>query len=288
MISPNSGHKIPDLEQDAESSESDVLNLKSPFRILFFGDVVGRPGRSAVRIILPSLKDEFKPDLILANGENLAGGLGLTRETADDLFSYGIDFLTTGNHVWDKRTAIDYINSEERIIRPANYPEGAPGRGYKILDGMPVGIFNLSGRIFMEALDNPFTVAKNIVNILKDKCKVILLDFHAEATSEKIAMGWYLDGKVSAVIGTHTHVQTADEIILPEGSAYITDVGMTGPAVSVIGTKKDLIIQKFLTQMPVRFDVAKGKVRVCAVIIDIDTKTSKAISIQRLQRIVER
>ena len=263
----------------------------SDFRVLFIGDVIGRPGRSAIGSILPELKKQLDPLLVIANGENLAGGLGITQETADELFSYGVDILTTGNHVWDRKEFLKYIDSDRRILRPANYPQGAPGNGYIVVeleDNTPVAIFNLSGRVFMAQLDDPFAIARDIVPKLRDAANIVILDFHAEATSEKIAMGWYLDGQVSAVIGTHTHVQTADETILPNGTAYITDVGMTGPVNSIIGTKKDLVIQKFLTQMPVRFEVAKGDVMICAVIVDVDPVTGSSTSIKRLQRIVKR
>ena len=279
------------------SSESSVLSPESFFRLFFIGDVIGRPGRVAVGITLPELKKQYQPQLVIANGENLAGGLGITRETAEELFSYGVDILTTGNHVWDKKEFLEYIDLDDRILRPANYPEGVPGKGHVVLDakresGDPVqyrvAVFNLSGRIFMDPLDDPFVAAKSIIPKLREEANVIILDFHAEATSEKIAMGWYLDGEVSAVIGTHTHVQTADETILPEHTAYITDVGMTGPINSVIGVKKDLIIQRFLTQMPTRFDVAKGDVIVAGVIVDIDPVTGRAMSIERLRKIVKR
>ncbi len=276
--------------------KSETSNLGSRFRILFIGDVIGRSGRAAVRSILPELKEQLGarvsvPLLVIANGENLAGGLGITQETADELCSYGVDILTTGNHVWDKKEFLNDIDLDERILRPANYPQGAPGRGYMVIEsenGIPVAILNLSGRIFMDPLDNPFAAARDIVPKLREKADIIILDFHAEATSEKVAMGWFLDGQVSAVLGTHTHVQTADERILPNHTAYITDVGMTGPINSVIGVKKDLVVRKFLTQMPVKFDVAKGDVMVCAVIIDVDRATGRAISIERLQRIVKR
>jgi len=266
------------------------------FRILFIGDVIGRPGRFAISSILPKLREQLGargrvPLLIIANGENLAGGSGITEETATELFSDGVDLLTTGNHVWDRKEILNYISSDERILRPANYPQTAPGRGYVVFESeenIPVAILNLSGRVFMEPLDNPFTTAKNIIPELRKEANIIVLDFHAEATSEKIAMGWYLDGQVSAVIGTHTHVQTADETILPNHTAYITDVGMTGPINSVIGVKKEMVIRKFLTQMPVRFEVAKGDVMLSAVVIDVDSATGKATSIERLQRIVKR
>ena len=261
------------------------------FKILFIGDVIGRPGRCAVRDVLPELKAEHQYQLVIANGENLAGGLGLTRETADELFSYGVDLLTTGNHIWDKKESLSYIDSDERVLRPANYPQGVPGRGYAVVEfseNIPVAVINLSGRIFMDPLDDPFAGAKDIIGKLREEARIIVLDFHAEATSEKITMGWHLDGQVSAVIGTHTHVQTADETVLPNGTAYITDVGMTGPVDSIIGMRKDQIIRKFLKQMPVRFEVAKGRVLVCAVVVGVDPTTGKATSIERIQRIVKR
>ena len=278
-------------EQEGLNSDPGILGLVSPIRILFIGDVVGRPGRAAIRIILPELIEQYKPHLIIANGENLAGGLGITPETADELFSSGVDILTTGNHVWDKKEILGYIDLDDRILRPANYPPSAPGRGYTIVrtsDDIPVAVVNLSGRVFMDPLDDPFAKVKSIVQEVRRETKIILLDFHAEATSEKMAMGWYLDGQVSAVVGTHTHVQTADERILLQHTAYITDVGMTGPIISVIGTEKELVLRKFLTQMPVRFEVAKGDVEVCAVIIDISSVTGEALSIQRLQKVVRR
>ena len=295
----DTGHKTQDARQEEGNSDlkSSVLGLESSFRVLFIGDIIGRPGRVAVGITLPELKKQYKPQLVIANGENLAGGLGITRETAEEVFSYGVDILTTGNHVWDRKEILEYIDLDNRILRPANYPEGVPGKGHIVLDAKResgtsaqhrVAIFNLSGRIFMDPLDDPFVAAKDIIPELREETNIIILDFHAEATSEKIAMGWYLDGEVSAVIGTHTHVQTADETILPNHTAYITDVGMTGPIDSVIGVKKELIIQKFLTQMPAKFDVAKGDVILAGVIVDIDPVTGRAISIERLRKIVKR
>ncbi len=264
-----------------------------PFlRIIFIGDIIGSPGRSAVKKALPEIKQWYNPNLIIANGENLAGGLGITPETANEVIDSGVDLLTTGNHIWDKKEIIDYIDSDERILRPANYPKGTPGKGFTIIQRtvfqqeIPIAIFNLSGRVFMEPLDNPFAVSYELLPLLQEKSRIIILDFHAEATSEKLAMGRYLDGKVSAVIGTHTHVQTADEVIFPGGTAYITDVGMTGPIDSIIGTKKDLVIKKFITQMPVKFDVPGGDVLFCAVIVDIDTNTGHAVNIERISKVV--
>jgi len=257
--------------------------MKSFFKLLFIGDIIGNPGRSAIGKILPELKDKYS--LVIANGENLAGGLGITPETAMEVFSYGVDLITTGNHVWDKKEILDYIDTDPRILRPANYPEQTPGKGFItiVANGIPVSVLNLSGCVFMDCLDNPFHVAKKIVPLLQEQAKIIIVDVHAEATSEKIAIGRYLDGQVSAIIGTHTHVQTADETIFPEGTAYITDAGMTGPIDSIIGTKKEMVIQKFLTRMPVRFEVPKGDVMVSAVSIDIDPVSGKSISIERLQ-----
>jgi 2',3'-cyclic-nucleotide 2'-phosphodiesterase len=262
------------------------------FRILFIGDVIGQPGRLAIANILPRLKEQYQTNIIIANGENLAGGLGITPETAGELLLCGVDIITTGNHVWDKKEILNYIGMDNRIIRPANYPQGVPGMGYTFhkvslpQEEITVAILNLSGCVFMQPLDNPFRVATNIIPLLRERTNVIIIDFHAEATSEKIAFGRYLDGQVSAIIGTHTHVQTADETIFPNGTAYITDVGMTGPIDSVIGTKTELVIHKFLTQMPVKFEVPKGDVVVSAVVIDIDLITGKSKSIKRIQEIV--
>ena len=257
-------------------------------RVLFIGDVIGHPGRVAVINTLPELKEQYRPQLVIANGENLAGGLGLTPETAKELFACGVNLITTGNHVWDRKEILDYIDLDARILRPANYPQGTLGRGYAVLEyDPPIIAINLSGCVFMEPLDNPFVAARDIVSNLRGRSPVIILDFHAEATSEKVAMGQYLDGLVSAVIGTHTHVQTADETILSNGTAYITDVGMTGPIDSVIGMKKELVIRKFLTRMPTRFEVPGGDVMFSSVIFDVDPSTGKATSIERLQRIVK-
>lgn len=264
-----------------------------PFlRILFIGDIIGSPGRSAVKKALPEMKQQYNPNFIIANGENLAGGLGITPDTAKEILNLGVDLLTTGNHIWDKKEIIEYIDSDERILRPANYPKGTPGKGFTIIkraffqQEILIAVINLSGRVFMESLDNPFIISHEILPLIQEETKIIILDFHAEATSEKIAMGRYLDGKVSAVLCTHTHVQTADETIFPGGTAYITDVGMTGPIDSVIGIKKDLVIKKFLTQMPVRFDVPNGDVLLCAVIVDIDTISGHAVNIERISIVI--
>jgi len=255
-------------------------------RILFIGDIVGRPGRSCVKTLLPKLTSNFKPTYIIANGENAAGGFGLNEKSADELFTAGIHLLTSGNHVWDKRDILKLLPKEERIIRPVNYPPGVPGSGSYILSapGKPkIGVINAMGRVFMPQTDCPFRKVDEELANLKQHTNCILIDFHAEATSEKIAFGYYFDGKVSAVIGTHTHVQTADEALLPRGTAYISDVGMTGPSHSVIGVDVNIVIEKFLTQMPKRFETAKGSSLLCGIIVDIDEKSGKATAVQRLR-----
>ncbi len=258
-------------------------------RILMIGDIVGQPGRTAVKAMLDKIKINYRVDFTVANGENAAGGIGITEAIYRDLMALGIDVLTMGNHVWDKKEVMDFIDREDRILRPANYPGNPPGRGiglFQVKDFGLIGIANISGRVFMNDLDCPFKTADSCIDELKKDTEAILVDFHAEATSEKVAMGWYLDGKVSAVIGTHTHVQTADERVLPEGTAYITDVGMTGPINSVIGVDKDLVIQKFLTQMPTRFSVAGGPMVLSAVVIELDIVSGQATSIERIYEIL--
>ncbi len=254
-------------------------------KVLLIGDVIGQPGREICEAILPRLKAKYGVDLTIANGENAAGGIGITEPVARELFALGIDVLTMGNHVWDKREIFDFIDREPRIVRPLNYPGHPPGQG-SLLYSRPnlgkVGIISLSGRVFMGDLDCPFRSAQAEIRRLREQTPVIIVDFHAEATSEKVAMGWYLDGTVSAVVGTHTHVQTADERILPGGTAYITDLGMTGPMDSVIGVKKELVIEKFLTQMPTRFTVAKGDMVFSAVVVEIDQLTGQAGRIERI------
>ncbi|MHB1457345.1 MAG: TIGR00282 family metallophosphoesterase [Armatimonadota bacterium] len=255
-------------------------------RILFIGDIVGQSGRLAIAQILPKLKEELSPVFIIANGENAAGGLGITKDIALDLIHYGVDVITLGNHAWAKKESYTYIDTESRILRPANYPDGAPGRGsaiYPTATGESIGVISLCGRIFMDPLDNPFKTADKITESMKPDTNVILIDFHGEATSEKCAFGLYIDGRVSAVVGTHTHIQTADEKVLPQGTAYITDVGMTGPINSVIGVKTDIIISKFLSQMPAKHEIAEGDSLFCAVVIDVDSSTGKAVGIRRLQ-----
>lgn len=254
--------------------------------ILFIGDIVGKPGRRALREKLPSLIDRWQIDFIIANVENAAGGFGITESVAEEIFTLGINVLTSGNHIWDKKESIPFISRERRLLRPANYPANVPGRGSIITEtptGEKVGVLNLAGRVFMNTLDCPFMTAERELPQLKEEASVIIIDFHAEATSEKSAFGWFMDGKVSAVIGTHTHVQTADEKILPGGTAYITDVGMTGPVNSIIGVKKELIITKFITQVPVRFETAKGASMVSGVFLSIQAAEGKAIAIERIQ-----
>lgn len=255
-------------------------------KVLFIGDIVGKPGRTAVKAILPGLVDKCKIDFVIANGENIAGGFGLTEPLVVDLFRTGVDVITTGNHVWDKKDFIPYISKDNRVLRPLNYPPGVPGSGSLVLtlpNGIKAGVLNLSGRVFMSGMDCPFRRGNAEIERLSAETKIIIIDFHAEATSEKIAFGYYVDGKVSAVVGTHTHVQTADEKIMPNGTAYITDVGMTGPSDSVIGMDVGQIIQRFLTSMPAKFETAQGPVSLSAVIIDINNETGSATGIQRLQ-----
>ncbi|MDD5132767.1 MAG: TIGR00282 family metallophosphoesterase [bacterium] len=254
-------------------------------KVLFIADIIGQSGREAVARILPELKLKEQVDLVIANGENAAHGMGLTPSIARDLFHLGVDVLTMGNHTWDKKEILDIID-DEPIVRPANYAPGVPGRGAILAStatGVKVGILNLIGRVFMPPNDCPFRAADKVIAELKKETPVIIVDIHAEATSEKVAMGWYLDGKVSAVIGTHTHVQTADDKILPGGTAYLTDVGMTGPFDSVIGIKKEIILQRFLMQMPIRFEVSDKDIWFNGALIEIDEKSGKAIQIQRLQ-----
>lgn len=254
-------------------------------KILFIGDIVGSPGRMAVRELLPALMAKKKIDFVIANCENVAAGFGVTKSVVDELFRYHIDVLTSGNHIWNKKEVLDFIGDYKNLLRPANYPSVSPGSGVIVVtakNGEHIGIMNLAGRVFMHPSDCPFTTAKQKIAELKEKTKVIVVDIHAEATSEKRALGWYLDGEVSAVLGTHTHVQTADEEILPQGTAYISDAGMTGPFDSVIGVKKETVIERFLTQMPNKFDLARDDIRMQGVIIDIDTESGKAKTIERV------
>src|SRR6195256_2758478 len=254
-------------------------------RLLFIGDIVGRPGRELVRQGLRGLVEHHQIDLVIANAENAAAGFGITREIGDQLLDWGVDVMTSGNHIWDKKEALDYIGAEPRLLRPANYPAGAPGKGTYLArteDGRSVGVVNIMGRVFMLNIDDPFAVVMREIEALKERTRLIFVDFHAEATSEKIAMGWHLDGKVTAVVGTHTHVQTADERILPKGTAYLTDVGMTGPHDSVIGVEIQAALGKFINGLPARFDTATENPRLNAVVIDADEQTGRATDIERL------
>jgi metallophosphoesterase (TIGR00282 family) len=254
-------------------------------RLLFIGDIVGRPGRDLVRAGVGPLVARHGIDLVIANAENAAAGTGITREIGDQLLDAGVDVLTSGNHIWAKREAIDYIGAEPRLLRPANYPAGVPGRGSYVArtrDGRTVGVINVMGRVFMPSLDDPFTVVLREIEAIASRCRVVFVDFHAEATSEKMAMGWHLDGRVTAVIGTHTHVQTADERVLPGGTAYLTDVGMTGPHDSIIGVEIGPALARFLNGMPARFEPATANPRLNAVIVEADDTTGRAIGIERV------
>ncbi len=251
-------------------------------RILLIGDIIGRPGRQAVEQFLPALHRQYELDMIIANAENAAGGFGLTSSIAQELFSDGVDVLTSGNHIWAQSEIIPHLDSEIPILRPLNYPPGVPGRGYLI--SRQVMVVNLIGRTFMRELDCPFQAMDRLLNGPNQKPPVIIVDFHAEATSEKMAMGRYLDGRVSAVLGTHTHVGTIDAQILPQGTAYVTDIGMTGPTDSIIGDKIDSVLQRFLTGMPHRLSVGEGKPVLNAIMVETNEKSGKATKIERICR----
>ncbi|MFH1597082.1 MAG: TIGR00282 family metallophosphoesterase [Pseudomonadota bacterium] len=241
--------------------------------IFFIGDIVGAPGRRAVEELLPRVVDHYFIDLVVANGENASGGLGITPQVADQLLSQGIDLLTSGNHIWKHKEILPYLEETDRLLRPANYPPETPGRGFAIVEtaaGERAAVINLEGRVFMNPLECPFRTAEQVLASLPKEVKVILVDMHAEATSEKQAMGWFLDGRVSAVVGTHTHVQTADERVLPGGTGYISDAGMTGPVDSVIGMKKEIILERFLSQRPQPFKVAAQNIQLQGVVLKID------------------
>jgi metallophosphoesterase (TIGR00282 family) len=254
-------------------------------RILAIGDIIGKPGRKAVKEILPGLCYEHNIDLVVGNGENAAGGLGLTLSTARELFDSGIDVITTGNHIWAQKEIIPYLDNELAILRPLNYPPTNPGRGYLLKNN--VLIVNLIGRVFIGHFDCPFRAMDQLLAEFEHKSIPIIVDFHAEATSEKVAMGKYLDGRVSAVLGTHTHVGTIDAHILPGGTAYVTDIGMVGPVDSVIGDDPNSVINRFLTQIPSRLSVGKGKVSFDAILVEVDEKTGKAVDIKRIQKVVD-
>jgi 2',3'-cyclic-nucleotide 2'-phosphodiesterase len=256
-------------------------------KILFIGDTVGKAGCAIVRQHLKSLQEELQIDLTILNCENAAGGFGVTPKLADEFFDWGIDVLTSGNHIWDKKDIMPYLAKSSRLLRPANYPPDTPGRGVAVLttrSGEEAAVINLQGRVFMPPTDDPFRVADSELAKLPKHIKVIFVDMHGEATSEKAAMGWYLDGRVSAVVGTHTHIPTADEVILPSGTAYITDVGMAGPFYSVIGVIKEDVIKRFLTSIPDKFESASQDARLNAVFIDVDSVTGKARSIERIHK----
>jgi len=255
-------------------------------KILFIGDIVGNPGRDAVKKLVPVLTKELGLGFVIANAENAAGGSGITPRVAMELFDSGVDVLTSGDHIWKKREILEIIDNDSRVLRPVNFPAGAPGRGAAVFSarsGVKVGVINVQGRVFMEPLDCPFRTTRHAQEELAKEAKIIIVDIHAEATSEKIALGWYLDGLVSAVVGTHTHVQTADERVLPKGSAYITDAGMAGPIDSVIGRRVEDVLERFLTAVPTRFEVADTNIQLQGVVVDVDEATGKAKSIARVQ-----
>ena len=253
-------------------------------KVLFIGDIVGSPGRKAAKEMISDLRREMPFDYCVANGENAAGGTGITSVVAQELYKFGIDALTMGNHTWSKREITNFIDSDSKIVRPANYPQELPGKGSTIIDGK-LGVINLLGRVYMDYVDCPFRALDRELEYLKSKVKVVLVDIHAEATSEKCAVAWHADGRVSCVVGTHTHVQTADERILPCGTSFISDVGMTGPQEGILGVDRDIVLEKFITGMPVRFELAKGNVQFNAIHMEIDDKTGKTVNIRRLSKI---
>ncbi|MBM4348811.1 MAG: TIGR00282 family metallophosphoesterase [Deltaproteobacteria bacterium] len=255
-------------------------------RILFIGDIVGKPGRDAVNGLLKKVISDYGIAFTIANGENAAGGMGMTPEIAKEILDQGADVLTSGNHIWAKKEIYPFLDKERRILRPANYPPNVPGSGagiYQAKNGAKIGVINLEGRVFMKHLDCPFRIGEKEIEMVRKETPIVLVDFHAEATSEKIAMGWFLDGRATAVLGTHTHVQTGDEKILAGGTAYITDVGMTGPMDSVIGIRKEVAVNRLLTQIPWKFDVATEEIELQGVILDIERETGKAKGIQRIR-----
>jgi metallophosphoesterase (TIGR00282 family) len=260
-------------------------------RCMVIGDIIGKPGRLAVVGSLPGLRAELDLDLVIANGENLAAGAGLTPSLAEELLGSGVDVITSGNHIWDKREIYDYLDSGRPVLRPLNYPDDAPGRGWllhTLHDGDRVAVINVMGRVFMNQLDSPFAAMDSLLDAAADPLPALrIVDFHCEITSEKNAMGWYLDGRVSAVLGTHTHVPTADARLLPKGTAYISDVGMTGPRDSVIGFSLETVLPRFLTHLPTRFAVADGPVSFNAVVIEAERTSGRARSITQLQRLIE-
>lgn len=268
-------------------TENRKLNTIMSIKILFIGDIVGSPGRAAVKALVPVLRQKEKIDVVIANAENSAGGSGITPRTARDLFQSQCDVLTSGDHIWRRPEVIELLQNQPNILRPANFPKETPGEGSVVFTaqtGFKVGVICLLGKVFIDAMvDSPFRIVKEEIARLKKETEIIVIDLHAEATSEKVALGWFLDGEVSAVLGTHTHIQTADERVLPKGTAYITDVGMTGPYDSVIGRNKDRIIERFLTGMPTRFELGTEEIELHAVLIEVDEKTGRALSIKRIR-----
>jgi len=253
--------------------------------ILFIGDIVGRPGRELIRKGARALAEKHGADLVIANAENSANGFGITKDIGDTILELGVDVMTSGNHIWDKKEALEYIAGEPRLLRPANYPAGVPGRGSYIArtgDGREVGVINVMGRVFMTPIDDPFAVVLREIEAIRHRTRVIIVDFHAEATSEKVAMGWHLDGKATLVVGTHTHVQTADEQVFPGGTAFLCDGGFTGPHESVLGREIEPIIRRFKTNMPQKFEVAKHRVLLQGALVEVDDTTGRALSIRRL------
>jgi len=254
-------------------------------KILFIGDVVSSPGRTMVEEYLPKLREKHRPHLTIINGENSAGGKGITEKIYKQFLEWGAHVITMGNHTWDKKEIFDFIDDEKYLIRPANYPKGTPGQGVAFVNvnGVEVAVINLQGRTFLPPLDDPFQMIDHMIGQIQKRTNIIFLDFHAEATSEKQAMGYYVDGRVSAVVGTHTHIQTADERILPQGTGYITDVGMTGPYDGILGVDKDTVIKRFVTQLPVRFNVVKsGSRQLNGVVVTIDQVTGRTTNIERI------
>jgi metallophosphoesterase (TIGR00282 family) len=254
-------------------------------RVLFVGDIVGKPGREILRKGLRPLVEREGIDLVIANAENAAAGFGVTKDIGDTILEAGVDVMTSGNHIWAKKEVVPYITAEPRLLRPANYPAGVPGRGSYVArtgDGRDIGVINVMGRVFMANIDDPFTVVLREIEAMRGRTRVIIVDFHAEATSEKVAMGWHLDGKVTLVVGTHTHVQTADERILPNGTAYLTDAGMTGPHDSIIGMEREPSLARFLNGMPARYEPATGNPRLNGVIVEADVTTGRAVGITRV------
>jgi metallophosphoesterase (TIGR00282 family) len=252
--------------------------------ILIIGDICGSSGRHTAAHFIPLIQKEHSIDLVIANGENSAGGVGITAPVFDELIGLGIDVITSGNHIWDKKEILTFIDQEARLIRPANYPPGTPGSGYCVFkkNNVKIGVINLAGRAFMPPIDCPFREADRILSEIKTQCDIMIVDFHAETTSEKMALAWHLDGRVSCIVGTHTHIQTADERILPQGTAYITDLGMVGPWNSVLGVDKDLVIKKFITGLPTRFSLADGPTVFSAIIVQINDMTGKAEKVFRI------